>query len=77
MKPNLMSSALTIEKKNLSLIFLKNHSIHFTEIEIKKKKLNIFNRKLQCSQHPLIDDSIFSMPVDYFTLPYDADSLWQ
>ena len=32
-----MSSALTIEKKNLSLIFLKNHSIHFTEIEIKKK----------------------------------------
>ena len=78
MKPNLMSSALTIKKKNLSLILKKNHSIHFTEIEIKKKKqLNIFNRKLHCSQHPLIGDSIFSMPVDYFTLPYDADSLWQ
>ena len=75
-KPNEFS--LNYKKKNLSLILKKNHSIHFTEIEIKKKKqLNIFNRKLHCSQHPLIGDSIFSMPVDYFTLPYDADSLWQ
>lgn len=78
MKPNLMSPALTYKKKSSFIdFFKKNHSVHFTEIEIRKKNQNIFNRKLHCLWHPLIGDSIFSITVDYFALPYDADSLWQ
>ena len=75
-KPNEFS--LNYKKKKIFHWFLKKITVFTSlKLKLKKKQLNIFNRKLHCSQHPLIGDSIFSMSVDYFTLPYDADSLWQ
>ena len=39
MKPNLICPALTYKKKSSFIdFFKKNHSVHFTETEIRKKK---------------------------------------